>query len=399
MRKRVLALLFMGIVIVLTGCWNRNELTDLAFVVGMAIDNSDDQIEVSIQVVEPQQINAKGGSTRIPAIMYKSKADTLAEALRKMMTVCPRKPYVSHLRVLAIGESLARVGIADTLDYISRDHEFRNDFSIIIAKGGKGADVLSILTALEPIPSNSLFDTLRVSSREWAPTTTITLDELITDLVSQGKNPVLSGIERTGDLKVGRSLDNLESTTPNGNVRLVGLAVFQKDKLVGWLDEADSKGYNYIEGNVKRTIGNVTCADGGQISFEVLNTKSNMKGVIKNGEPQIDIRLLVEQNVAEVKCQVDLMKLETIEGLQERSNKQLKELIQHTIHEVQAKYQSDIFGFGEVIHRNDPKGWQQIKDNWQELFTKLSVNVEVETKTRLTGTTSNSLVEELKKKK
>ncbi|OAS15796.1 hypothetical protein A8708_32945 [Paenibacillus oryzisoli] len=199
----------------LTGCWNRNELTDLAIVAGMSIDKSGEQIEVSIQVIEPQQVNAKGTSSRIPATTYMSKATSISEALRKMTTISPRKPYMSHLRVLSIGEPLAREGIAEALDYISRNHGFRNDFSIVIAKGGKGADILSILTALEPLPANSLFDTLKVSSREWAPTTSIALDKLITDMVSDGKNPVLSGVQTIGDKEDGRSLKNLETTTPH----------------------------------------------------------------------------------------------------------------------------------------------------------------------------------------
>ncbi|OAS14922.1 Ger(x)C family spore germination C-terminal domain-containing protein [Paenibacillus oryzisoli] len=177
-----------------------------------------------------------------------------------------------------------------------------------------------------------------------------------------------------------------------------GLAVFNKDKLIGWLDEQDSKGFNYIVGNVKRTIGIIPCPQGGNMSFEVLQTKSNMKGLVENGKPHIDIKLLVEQNIAEVKCQIDLTKIQTIDELQKISSEKLKEILDHAIHEVQTTYKSDIFGFGEAIHRDDPKAWRKIKKDWNVLFPELTVHVEVDARIRLTGTISNSLIEEMKNK-
>ena len=42
----------------------------------------------------------------------------------------------------------------------------------------------------------------------------------------------------------------------------------------------------------------------------------------------------------------------------------MKETINQTIETVQKQYKSDIFGFGEAIHRSNPKEWKKIKKQW-----------------------------------
>lgn len=47
-------LICMGIMtMILTGCWNRRELNELAVVLAVGIDSADGQYEVSVQVAEP----------------------------------------------------------------------------------------------------------------------------------------------------------------------------------------------------------------------------------------------------------------------------------------------------------------------------------------------------------
>jgi spore germination protein KC len=98
-----------------------------------------------------------------------------------------------------ISEELAREGITPILDGISRNHEMRTDFYIVIARGTTAENVLKILTPIEKIPSNKMFTTLEMSEKVWAPTVKVRLDALISDLQTEGKDPVLTGIQIKGD--------------------------------------------------------------------------------------------------------------------------------------------------------------------------------------------------------
>lgn len=399
MKQRGILILVL-IALLLSGCWNRRELNDLAIAVGYGIDKAGSQYHVSIQVVDPGEVAAKkGASGRTPVTLFHTKGPTVFEALRKMTTVSPRKIYNSHLRILVIGEDLAREGIGNVLDFLSRDHELRTDFFIVVAKGTHSAEeALKILTSIEKIPASHMFNSLKASAKAWAPSITVTLDQLISDLVSQGKHPVLTGVELKGDQQIGETRNNVEEIGTAAFLQYTGLAVFKKDKLIGWLNEEESKGNNFIVDEVKSTVGHLACPGGGKLALEVIRSQTKMKGKMENGKPKMDIDTRIEVNVGEVACNVDLTKTDTIYELERISEQAVKALMEKSVHKAQNKYKVDIFGFGEAIHRAEPEAWKTLKKNWDEHFTKMPVSIKVDTKIRRLGTVSNSFLQEMKKK-
>jgi spore germination protein KC len=80
-RKISILIIIFLLLNLLSGCWNRRELNELAITVGMAIDESDGQYLVTAQVVNPGQVAAKqGGGQKAPVISYQEKGDTVFEA-------------------------------------------------------------------------------------------------------------------------------------------------------------------------------------------------------------------------------------------------------------------------------------------------------------------------------
>ena len=97
----------------------------------------------------------------------------------------------------------------------------------------------------------------------------------------------------------------------------------------------------------------------------------------------------MEGNLSEVECDIDLTKPETIDQLEDRYEKQTKKLFEKEIKQVQEKYKSDIFGFGEAIYQADPEAWQKLKKDWDKNFENLRVNINVTGEIRRVGTISN----------
>lgn len=315
-----------------------------------------------------------------------------------MTTKSPRKIYAAHLRLFVIGEQLAKEeGIGKTLDFLSRDQELRTDFFIIVAKRTTAAQVLKILSIpLEKIPANKMFNSLEISEKAWAVTSTQTLDEIIDDLVSKGKHPMLTGLEITGEVKRGQTKENMEVSSPPAVLHVTSLAAFKKDKLIGWLNDTESKGANYINDKVKSTIVTFPCSKEGNLGVELIHTKSKVTGHVKNGKPQIDVNVRIEANVAEVECgEVDLTKNKTIYDLETKTEREIKSNIETALNKAQKEYKADLFGFGEAIHRADPAFWKKVKNNWDQEFVDLSVKVKVDVKIRRIGTIGDSFLNEL----
>jgi spore germination protein KC len=396
MKTLPLVLITIILIPILTGCWNRRELNELALVVAMSIDKSGNQYSISTQVVDPGEVSvsARGGG-RAPVTTYDENGKHLFEAVRRMTTVSPRKLYWSHLQMLVISEEVAKDGLNNILDFFTRDNEFRKDFYIVVSKNIQAKEILRNLTSIEKIPAHKMRSSLETSERAWAPTVAIQLDELISALTSDGINPILTGISIHGNGPKGESVENVQRIQPFARLKYKNIAVFKKDKLIGWLDEKESKGYNFIMNNVHSTVGHIPCEKKGELIVEVIRSKTRIKGKVVKGQPKIDIFISSEANIGEVACHVDLTKPDAITQLEKNTDKVNIDIIKNTVKKAK-ELGVDVFGFGEVIHRADPKAWKSLKKNWDQKFVQIPVTVHSEFKIRRTGAVNQSFLQQEK---
>lgn len=394
--KKIISLFLMFLLIssLLTACWSKKELNEIAIVTAIGIDKTKDGYLVSIQVVNPSEIAGKTATGRAEVIRFMKTGSTIFEAMRRLSTDVPRRVYVAHLREVVFGEELAKEGIGKVLDVFSRHHEMRSDFFLTVAKGAKASDILNVQTALEKDPAIKIANTLETSEKVWAPTRPVTIDELITSIVSKGKEPILTGIHVYGNPESGSAVTNVQNVSPKTGLKIDTIGVFKSDKLIGWLNEKESKGFNYITDNIKATIVTFPCKDG-KITIATTHSKTNVKGKIEKGKPKISINVTSDGNVGEVACKFDLSKPEKIKELNKKYQHSIKENIEAAIKKVQEDYQSDIFGFGEVIHRTDSKAWKHLQQNWDQEFAKLEVTVNVKAEIRRLGTITESFQKEI----
>ncbi|MED3683969.1 Ger(x)C family spore germination protein [Bacillus thuringiensis] len=390
--KKTLVIIIM--VIFLTGCWDQKELNEISINLALGIDKIGDQYLISYQIVNPGEVGvSKGGNGRAPVILAQVKAKDISTALRKITTVIPRRLYLGHLRMLIINEQIAKEGLSKILDFFLRSNTVRSDFYIAIAKNTKAANVLKVLTPLEKIPSNQMFSSLKVSHELWAPTITITITELSDKLMTPGIHPVITGITVKGKVAQGEKNENVQSSDPKAIVQFVQNAVFKNDRLIGWLNPNQNKGYNYITNNVHNTIGTIPCLKGGHFNIEVIKSKTKIKGIVKNNNPKIKISTNLKATISEVQCShLNLEDPKTISKLEKNTEKKLKELIESSLSVAQEKYKIDIFGFGEEIHRTDYKYWRKVKKNWDKQFEFLPVTVTTNVKIEHTNTSKNSIL-------
>ncbi|WP_071392984.1 Ger(x)C family spore germination protein [Bacillus tuaregi] len=388
--KKKLVLLLVVIMMTLCGCWSKRELNELAICVGLGIDKAKDGYLVSVQIVNPGELSGKQRSGRSEVLTAKVKGDTVFEALRRLSTFSPRKIYMAQLRQVVFSEELAKEGIGKTLDFLARDHELRTDFYITVAKGQKALDILKVQSALENIPVNKLYASMKNSERSWTVTKTVQLDELINNILSPSKEAVLTGIHLTGNPDKGGNVSNVQHSTPATTLHIGEIGAFKSDRLIGWLTEDESKGYNYITDNVYNTLVTVPCHPG-KISIETIRSKTDVKGKVKNGKPQIDLTVTSEGNIGEVMCNVDLLNPDHIKQIESDYKLEIEDKLKKVIYRAQNELHSDIFGFGEVIHRDDPVSWKKLKANWNQEFKNVEVTIHVNAEIRRLGTISESL--------
>ena len=164
------------------------------------------------------------------------------------------------MRVLVISKDIASGDMMGFLDAFERSREFREDFDIILAKEGKAADILQVVL----YRSESFFFKIDVTVGNSDPeygdlTPAVKVNDFIRALTSPGRQPVMSAVRIEGEPKKGESVDNMKKTHPDALVVIDSMALFRKDKLVGFLSVEDTRNYLWTQNQLKRTSIDTTC--------------------------------------------------------------------------------------------------------------------------------------------
>jgi spore germination protein KC len=386
--KKFLLLLAILSNMFLGGCLSEGELTDIGIAISTGIDKWEDGYLVTYQIMNPKAISAKAPN-ETPIVLYTERGKDLFEIKRKITKQSPRKMYHSHLKTVILSEEIAKEGIKDMLDFFIRGHEYRTDFYFLIAKGTTAHNILKVITPLESVSQMEVYNALERSEKVWAPTKSIKIYELINKITSDGDNPVMTGVEILNPKDKSDSYDNskLSDSTKLG---VTSLGVFKEDKLVGWLTEYESRACNYINGNVVST-GYYVEYEQNRISFEVIKTEEKRKVYMLNGKPAINVEITTTQDISAITGDLDLTDEDTIEKVNEKAKEKLTMICNNAVKRAKEDFGSDIFGFGEDIHRAYPKLWKDIKDNWNNEFTELPVNINVKIKVNNLGSGTKSV--------
>ncbi|MGE7090711.1 Ger(x)C family spore germination protein [Lysinibacillus sp. NPDC048646] len=390
-KKSVTLILLILFCLLLSGCWSKRELNELAIVLAFGVDKIDDEYQISVQIVNPSETSNKLQSStgRSPVVTFISKGESILDAVKNLSTVTPRKAYFAHLQIVVIGEELANEGIKNILDLLARNNEVRDDFSIIIGRNAYAKDILTVLTPIEKIPAYKLIHSLKVSEKDLGSSLSVNLNDLMSSLESDAKSSVLSVIEIKGDTKLGKDKKNVEMIETPALLQYTGLALIKEYKLIGFLAKKESKSLNYLKNNINSTVEIISCPKKGDLTTVISNVITKTNGKIKEGKPTITVHIDVEQKVGEVNCEVNLTDEKTLQMINNKTANLIEFKLNEVLNLIQNDYQIDVLEYSEVLHRADPEEWKKLKNQWTKLFPELEVNIKIDVKTIGFGTIQN----------
>jgi spore germination protein KC len=401
--KRFFLLLISLSVLILSGCWTKKELTELALVSAIGIDkNEDGQYVGTLQIINPGNVAGgkigQGGGATPPISVYSATGENIVAVSRNASTKVSRKMYYAHTNLVVLSDELAEEeGIGSILDALERDPNFRSTATIVIAKDVKAGDVVKALTPIDKISANKVIKTLEYTEKIHGYQMKVTLQELISSLVTPGKEPMLTGVVLKGDSQELEKMENLQETEPLATLEMNGMAIFKNEKLVDWLHDGEARGAIWILDRVKATDVNIDWEEEkAAISLEVTRQNTKVSVQLKDGIPKINISIEAEGDLGEVRVPLDITKGKTMRKIEKGVEKEIKKQIENAVEQAQ-KNKSDIFGFGEAVHRSNPKEWKKLQPEWNDTyFPKLEVSVEVNAYVRRTGIRNKPYLSNLK---
>ena len=376
------------IIFLLTGCYNYREINELAIVSGVSIRKVDNEIELTTEVINPKKEQDASSGEEPEFIIYTSRAKSVQEAIRKMMKESPRKMYGAHIEILVIDEGIAREYLMDILDSFARNPEIRSEFKVLV---GKSDDILKITTPLEKISSENIRNSLENNNKYLGFANVVTYHELISNVLNPNIELVLPVLSMKGNVNLGEDKENISNTSVKATSIIDGMAIFRNNKLIGYLTEEESLTYNILRDSVKNFFIRTSGHDNEYIVHEIIRLSSKME--FDKNKNEMKITLTGKSAISEVNEKIDLENLEEVSKLEKELNQELKKMVERSILSIQKKYNSDIFGFGDVIYKSYPKYFQKIKDEFkQDGFQNMKVNVSVKIKGQEKGNLNRGVV-------
>lgn len=382
--KVVLICLFLGCLFS-SGCWDRREIEDLGLVMLAGFDRAEDGlIKVSVHIAKPFAMSGSGQDIidEKPFWPVSTTGHTVFQAVRNLASESPRQVFWAHCRVLLIGEQLAREedGIVQVLDFFMRDLELRNNAHLLVVKGSTIEEIMSARFELERQPNRGFVGIGKVVEARKSTSRVPTVLEFCRELETDGLEPVLGAAEIVQRPIHQPEQGMLREIVISHSAQISGLGAFKGDRLVGWLNDRQSRGVLWVRGKVKSGIIVIRnpLEENRLISLEIGQTGRKIIPQMIDGRPVIKIRIEVEGSLAETQKEIQLLgNSETWGSMERRFATAVRNEVLAALNAAQDDLESDIFGFGRAIYTDYPREWQVMKDNWDEIFPTLEVQVEV----------------------
>jgi spore germination protein len=358
----------------LTGCWDHTEIENIGFVMGIAIDpvKEEEEKEEKVEKESEQQIGkhlheqmfrltfqlaipkgldqsgGEGGGTKTHHNIT-STGMTNFKIYRNVSSRSSRRLNAEHLKVIIINEKLAREGMLEHLtDFYLRDHEMRRRTYILVSKGD-ARDVLENSIPLENMTALYIRETSDNYNAVLQMPKYLEMGDLSTYIIKKQSFVVPRVISGEKDLKI------------------AGGAIFdgKSNKMIGWLGEEETQGYNLIIGEAKNGVLEVEFENEASFVFESFSMNSSINYVRKEEKNVFDVEIRLEGTFGENWIhRIDINDQKTLQKLEDAVEKKIKEQATSVIQKMQNEFYADIFEFGKQVKQKEYQYWQKIKNDW-----------------------------------
>ena len=386
-RLKMLMVILIGTML-LTACWDKIEIEKRAFIISMGIDKFDpDEVEKKpVESGETKQVTDSPHNRYVITYVYPNtailagkgegepnfKLTTVGENLfgvqRAIGTRLAGDLDFSHTKIIILGEKLAEDPklMREVLDSIERDPDMGRKIHLMVSPG----------TAKELMGTNPLENPA--------------LGLFIRDIMEKQDRPA-----RIADADISYILRSLHESKvaiaprilhSEDEIKVAGAAVLKDYRKIGWLGEKEVRTVMFMMDKIDSVALSVEMDDL-IIPVGIANTSTDMKVEERDGEIwvvfDIEMEGQIEQHFFAIEGQT--YNNEYIQRLEKALSDSLCEQVCDVFEKLQKEFGADIFQVNEYLRRNKPDLWEVVKEDWEENFKKVKVDVKTDTKIRRIG--------------
>ena len=378
-KKTKLFILLLLLSFFMTGCWSQSEPKEMAIITCAVYDlDENNNLKIYLEMLDFPNIASNEGGGGQTAKIVTLTGTSFPEMVRDTKSTIDKMMYAAHNRARIFTETFAKNGLTDTLDFLIRDYIADERPYMFVLKGD--TDPMLLFKSNKDCPRGweiiftqwlkrgSKTTTLWYSKQPW-----ILLRVLFSrSTIGHGRN---RDIPRR---HLPHSEESGENEAHKYYMSLNGLAVFKDNKLVGYLDKFGIRVYNLLTNNIAKAYisfpveGSICCAYS-------LKTNCKIDTRFEKGAVYADVKLSKEIMIVQNNSEYDVSTISGVKKVQEELNNYLKTQIEQAINQVQTEFKSDIFGIGDLFHKQNPEIWKIIQSNWDDdYFANAIFNVNVD---------------------
>lgn len=378
-KKPICIFVLVTLLLNITGCTAYIEINDLPLVLGIAVDKSDNgKYILTVEVFKPQQAS-KEKENKINTELLQVEGLTIFDGIRDLGVKLGKRAYWTHLKVLIISKDIAKEGMAPILDLFDRNAHIRKEFPVVISDDDTAYNIFYAgkKKISEPISSfinNTIKNVDKVSKYDY-----IKFYELMEDMSYEGKSAVLP-------------LFSMNSMITEKKQPIYGVVVFKKDKMVGVLNENESKTLRLLKNKEKGGLLVVQWVEDNElqkVTIEVFRSKVKLEPYHNNKEFNVNIKITTKAEIAEImNYKVDILSSKGREKIKEETEKKIITDIEKLMFKLQHSLKSDVVGIGKKFKEKYSKTLKEYEEDWPNVFETMKFNVNVDVELKGTASTS-----------
>ncbi|MBO7742779.1 Ger(x)C family spore germination protein [Paenibacillus sp. MWE-103] len=359
--------------IFLSGCWDRTEINDLAFITGAAFDKTKEgayllSVQIAIPSVSGEVGGGGGGGKQKKFFVLSAVGKDANEAFLMIQKKSSRKLFTAHRSVIFIGEAFGRQGIGEMLDVFTHDPRQRLRTYMLVVKGGQGRDILQSSYPFEQVPVEAVKE-MEIGRSELA----VTLRDFFMASSGQGVDPVIGVIQA-------ETREKAEVRSDTEMLELAGTAVFKDLKLVGMLDGYETDGFMWAAGRMKQGRVNAAMPDGGVVGMEVNHAERRIVADASGKRLRLKISLTGEGTIIENNSRYDISRPDNLDAARRALEKATEGQVRAALTKLQKQFRADSAGFGSALYRRHPKQWRALQGDWHRRYAEAVIAVDVQLK-------------------
>ncbi|WHZ01054.1 Ger(x)C family spore germination protein [Neobacillus sp. YX16] len=389
-------LFFFVMIFVLTGCWDREEIEDKSYVIGLGLDRSskEGKIKVTMLLANPEvgSMQGGGGSTEKPREIISFDANDFIAAKATANAVISRKVSYELLRIFVVSEDFARDKLFPSTFYdITKDKEIHQNSFLAVSKEKASEYFIHNRPKMETrphkyyqyminhgienglIPDSTLFRYLQTAERG---------TDLYLAMYTTAERQKHREIKQEDEYMAG----GLDATGELDDTQFIGSAVFKNGVMIDKLTGQETRIINILDDttNIKDILVNFPdpfSDNKKQFSARVSKTKNNkVRMNLKGAKPKIFITIPLEYEIMSNPSMVNFLKEKNRQILKQNIVKDIEDLNEKVLKKSQTQLKGVPYPLSFYARKYFGTIHEYKKFNWAKSYINADIQVKANVK-------------------